>query len=199
MRLSNTRAAERVRREQRRRQRIDRLYDSLDNVVTLLGQEPDLQEAVMDWLDRAGEAPSASLSDHIQATLVEFETNYAMYRTDTDGTDNFPDECSSCEHYPHACPIFTKQVWETELDRMEADLVGAPESEVKRRYRRFAGRVGCHVIPDRISEWEDQHADLLSEGRDLRRKTQHKLRPKDETDHAAESAADAMADGGEQR
>jgi len=196
MRLSNSRAARRVRREQRRRQRIDRLYDSLDNVVTLLSREPELQEKVMDWLDQAGEAPSASLSDHIQATLVEFETNYAMYRTGTDGRDDFPDECADCEHCPHACPIFTKQVWQTELARLEEELVGAPEGEVKRRYRRFAGRVGCHVIPDRIDEWERQHADLLAEGRELRRRTQHKLRPKEDVDHAAEAAADAMADGG---
>lgn len=201
MNLNNSRPAKRVRRQRQRRQRIDRLYEHLADVVTLV-PDADLQDDVMDWLDEAGEAPSASLADHIQQTLVEFETRFAMYRTGSGGDEDFPDECAGCEHHPDACPIFTKRTWETELERLEEELVGAGESEVKQRYRRFAGRVGCHVIPERIDEWETNHRDVLEEGRDLRRETIHLIRPKDESERAADAAAeelDAAADGGGRR
>lgn len=192
MRLSRSKPAQRVRQAQRKRRRIDRLYDSLDDRVDLLTEEPDLQDAILDWQDDADEAPSASLLDHIEATLTTFETQYEMRRIDLDGTDEFPDDCEECEHYGVACPLFHNRAERIERDRLQEALVGASEEEVKQAYRQLAGRVGCQVIVVEIEDWVEKYSSLLDRGRDLRRQSNHVLRPQDDREAAAEVAADSL-------
>lgn len=183
-----------VKEAQRRRERIDRLYDMIDNAVTLIPDQ-ELQDRALDWLDRADQAPAASLLDHVEQTLTEFETQFAMYRTEMNGETDFPDECSGCEHHPHACPLFTKRVERIERERLQEELVGASEEEVKQRLRQLAGRVGCQVITTQIDEWSEEFGDLMEEGRDIRREVVHVLRPSDREGKVAEATA-SLDDGG---
>lgn len=192
MRLSQSSEARSVRQAQQQRRRIDRLYDSLDDRVDLLTQEPDLQDRILDWQDRADEAPSASLLDHVESKLTTFETQYEMRRVGLDGTDEFPDACEDCQHYGVACPLFTDRAELIERRRLQEELVGETEEAVKQEFRKLAGRVGCVVIVEVIDEWAETYSSLLQEGRDLRRESNHVLRPQDASEAAAEAAADSL-------
>jgi hypothetical protein len=183
-----------IEERQRRMQRVDRIYQTLDDRVMLV-EDPDLQDEILDWQDRADEMPAASLLDHVESVLSQMETTNEMYREGLDGEENFPDRCEGCEHYGVACPLFSFESEKLEREQLQDELVGASEDEVKARLRKLAGRVGCHVIVEEIEAWTEDHAELLQEGRDLRRKTVHILRPADADERGAERAAE-YRDGG---
>lgn len=200
MRLGSTQSNSQMHRARRNLRRIDRIYGALDDVVDLLGAvDPELQDAILDWMDRADQASSGNIHDHIESTLTEFETTYEMRRVAMDGTKEFPEDCSDCPHYGVACPLFHDRANRIERKRLQEDLVGATEEETKQAYRKLAGRVSCTVIVDEIEDWENEHSSLLEDGRDLRRRSHHVLRPQDDEEAATEAAADSLdvATGGE--
>lgn len=183
---------------QQKRNRIDRIYEHLDDVVALI-PDADLQDRVLDWMDRADEAPAGSLLTAVESKLAEFETEYEMYAVEMDGEANFPDECSDCEHYGIECPVLTRPREKTERKRLRDELEGASEDKTKRELRRFAGRNKCIVIINQIDDWEEDFEGLLEEGRNLRRETIHLLRPADEKDRADAELGEAAADATEGR
>lgn len=187
----------RVDTAQKRRQRIDRIYEHLDDVVDLIGHDPELQDEVLDWMDDADQVPASSVLSHVEQRLAEFETNHEMYAVDVDGESYFPDDCSDCEHYGVACPVLTKREEQIERERLRDRLADASEEEVKRELRRYGGRTGCTVIIELIDEWETDYESLLERGRDLRRRTLHLLRPADESERADTEVGEALADGGD--
>lgn len=178
---------------QRRSRRIDHIYQYLDDVVEYVS-DPELQEEILDWMEEADEVPASTLLDHVEGVLAEF-VQYPMYRKHGDGSDDFPDNCQGCEHYREACPLFTQRRKRKKRERLQDELVGATEDEVKQKLRQLAGRVDCHVITDEIETWETEFSKLLSRGQDLRRQTIHLLRPKDDVEAATGQLAEA-GDGG---
>lgn len=179
-----------VRRAKQRRRRVDRIYESLDDRVDLLMENPELQDEILDWQDEVDSLPATNLLDNIESVLTEMETNNEMRRVDLDGASDFPEQCRGCDHYGVACPLFHDRATKIERERLQDELVGATGQEVRQRYRKLAGRVGCHVIVELIEEWEAEFSGLLEQGRDLRRRSNHILRPQDDVEAAAEAAAD---------
>ncbi|ELZ05742.1 hypothetical protein [Natrialba aegyptia] len=190
------RPEKRVDEAQQRRKRIDRLYEHFDDVVGLI-TENDLQDAVLDWMDDADQVPATSILTHIETMLAEFETEHDMYAVDVNGADHFPDDCSDCEHYGVACPVITNRYEEIERERLQKRLRGAGEDEVKRELRRYAGRNGCEAMINEIDEWESDYRELLTEGRELRRKTFHYLRQADDREQADTAIGESVADATE--
>jgi len=187
------RTQDRVAEAKQRRRRIDRLYDHFDDVLPLI-TDPDLQDAILDWQDRADDAPGPSLLSHVQSRLAEFETEYEMYAKGVDGESNFPNACQDCEHYGVACPALTKRHEQTERERLEDDLQDASDDEVKRRLRRYGSRLGCVVIISLVDDWENEHEDLINDGQDFRRKTMHFLRPADDDSRADAEIGESVAE-----
>ncbi|QCC57201.1 hypothetical protein [Natrinema thermotolerans] len=181
-----------------RRKRIDRLYEHFEDVVGLIS-EADLQDDVLDWMDDADELPATSLLTQIETLLADFETENEMYATAVNGAEDFPDECSDCEHYGVACPVLTNRYEEIERKRLRDRLRDASEDETKRELRRYAGRNGCVAMLAEIEEWETDYSDLLERGRKLRRETFHYLRPAEEHTYAEETVGEATADATEGR
>lgn len=186
----------RVEEAQQRRRRIDRLYEHLDDVLSLI-PDPDLQDRVLDWLDEADQAPAASILTHVETRLAEFETEYEMYAVDENGSKYFPDDCSDCDHYGIACPVITNRYEEIERKRLRDRLRGASEDEIKRELRRYAGQNKCVVIIELIETWENEYEELLERGRNLRRETIHLLRPADDRERADTEIGEATADATE--
>jgi len=183
---------------QQRRKRIDRLYEHFEDVVGLIS-EGDLQDDVLDWMDDADELPATSLLTQIETLLADFETENEMYATDVNGAENFPDDCSDCEHYGIECPVLANRYERIEREQLHERLRDASEDETKRELRRYAGRNGCVAMLDEIEEWGADYRDLLERGRELRRETFHYLRPAEEYEYAEESVGEATADAAEGR
>ena len=188
----------RTKEAQQRRKRIDRLYEHFEDVVGLI-DDPELQDDVLDWMDDADELPATSLLTQIETMLADFETENEMYATDVNGTEDFPDDCSDCEHYGVACPVLTNRYERIERKRLREDLRDASEDETKRELRRYAGRNGCVAMLAEIEDWETDYRDLLERGRELRRETFHYLRPAEEHTYAEEAVGEATADATEGR
>lgn len=176
----------------RRIRKLDRIYEQLDDVVPLLVDYSDVQDLIHHWMYRVDQLPATSLLDAVQQTLTEYQTEYEMYRVGRDGRENFPDECADCTHYPDACPLLTYRHYQQELKKLTDELVGEPQEEVRHRLERLAGDVGCIVIPRVIGEWDDTASDLLAEGLQLRRLTNHLAYSEDPADRV-EQKLDEMA------
>lgn len=177
----------------RRTRHIDHIYRYLENVVEYVA-DAELQDEILDWMEEADDVPASTLLDHVEGVLAGF-VEYPMYRKNGDGSDDFPENCKGCDHYREACPLFTQRRKQYQRERLQDELVGASEDEVKQKLRQLAGRVGCHVITEEIETWGTEFSELLTEGQRLRRETLHLLRPKDDVDAATEQLAEA-GDGG---
>jgi len=177
----------------RRANRIDEIYGYLNDVVEYVDDHA-LQDDILDWMEAADDVPASSLLDHIEGVLADF-VEYQMYRRHGDGREDFPEACEGCRHYRTACPLFTQRRVKIERARLQDELVDAGEEEVKQKLRQLAGEVGCHVIKDEIARWDEEFADLLTEGQVLRRQTIHLLRPKSEADVVAEEVAETAGVG----
>lgn len=173
----------------RRSKRIDDIYSYLSDAVEFVA-DAELQDEILDWMEAADDSPAATLLDHVEGTLAEF-VKYRMYRKHGDGREDFPDACKGCRHYMVACPLFTKRHMKIERERLQDELVDASEDEVKQKLRTLAGKVGCHVITQAIEEWSTEFSELVDEGQQLRRRTMHLMRPKDEADVVAGELAEA--------
>lgn len=146
---------------------IDKKRDRLDE-LRLVIDDSDLRGRIGEYIEASYRLDNAdSAAEYIEHELDRMLAEYEMYDSPyvNRGEDAFPKKCEDCLHYPHACPILrdrTQKRWrERKLE--EADS-SKEELDV---YRKQARDVGCHVIPQLSSEWQDGYQQFLIIGERL--------------------------------
>lgn len=158
-------------------------------------EDAELRATVREWIDESYDKDAADSADEyvenqLDAMLSEHPMSHvASHR---DGKSCFPDACAGCDHYGSACPVLLDN---TEIDWRERLLDQAEtEHEAKRIYRRQAVDVGCHRIPQFISEWENGQGDFLKAGQKLLNQVQESVFDEDLPEPAEVPNAPALDD-----
>jgi hypothetical protein len=146
---------------------IDKKRDRLDE-LRLVIDDSDLRGRIGEYIEASYRLDNAdSAAEYIEHELDRMLAEYEMYDSPyvPRGEDAFPKKCEDCLHYPHACPILrdrTQKRWRER--KLEEASSSKEELDV---YRKQARDVGCHVIPELSSEWQDGYQQFLVIGERL--------------------------------
>jgi len=130
--------------------------------------DPDLREEIGEWIQDSHDKGDADTAEEfVERELNQLLAENEMYDAPSlsRGADGFPDRCADCRHYGAACPVLKDQRevrWrERKLDQAET------EREARQVYQQQAIDVECDVIPQLLSEWDNQHAEFIARGQEL--------------------------------
>lgn len=184
---------------QHRQGSIEWLSEELRDAVFYV-DDPDLKQRMVDWLKRASQIPEGDMMDLVENRLTRIRQvsdedddfdEFPMRRLEEDGDGDFPDSCKGCDHYGSRCPIFVDPVERRRRKKIQQSADGKSASEIRQDYRRYAEANGCHQIPAAITEWEDDHQELVKEGWELYESINADIGYTDEVDEAAKEIAEA--------
>lgn len=128
--------------------------------------DPELRAAISSFLEdtRGGDVltPHAYLKRWFTSLRQEYEMKF-MPSLHT-GAEAFPDECAGCEHYGNACPWFTRRIRRSRKRRL-----ASADSRQERRevWEDLAVETGCHRVPEKLQEWEEQQQPEVERGERL--------------------------------
>lgn len=184
---------------QHRQGSIEWLSEELRDAVFYV-DDPELKQQMINWLKRASQVPEGDMMDLVETRLTRIRQvtgeeddhdEYPMRRLEEDGEGDFPDSCKGCDHYGSRCPIFVDPVERRRRKQIQKGADGKTPSEIRQDYRRYAEANGCHQIPAAITEWEDDHQQLVKEGWELYESFDADIGYTDEVDEAAREIAEA--------
>jgi hypothetical protein len=160
--------------------------------------DPELREEVSTWISQSHERSDADTAqEYVERKLNELLAEYPMYHDPalTRGEDGFPDACADCRHYGSACPVLTDNV-ETEWRERALDQAET-EAEARRVYQQQALDVSCKQIPAFLSEWDNEHADLVHRGEELLDRVEAEIHgERDAAEPTADDLETVATDGG---
>ncbi|MFC7134335.1 MULTISPECIES: hypothetical protein [Salinibaculum] len=143
--------------------------------------DPDLREAIHDWLDESHERVDAdTIAEFMNGRLTQMLSDYEMfYSSEVDSPgEAFPDDCSDCRHYGSACPVLVGPVEPEFRERRLAEA--ETESQQRQVFQQQAIDTGCKRIPEFLEEWDEEHADFVRRGDDLLYRAQQDIQDPDD-------------------
>lgn len=129
-------------------------------------EDKDLKAEILDWIDDSAiRTDSVSGAEHVEGRLAELKSEYPMRHDSGDPEDDFASDCVGCPHYGVVCPVVADRTTrETRHRRLEQ---AETEQDRLRVYQDLATDTDCHIIPDAISDWEQNDREIIERGYEL--------------------------------
>lgn len=129
-------------------------------------QDPELRQRIKEWIDSSQELTAGTQNAYLQQQLSSLRSEHPMrwIPEKTSGNECFPSDCSSCEHYGNACPLFSREVKRSRRRRLQEAQTPTQSREV---WMDLHHQTGCGRIPEWLEEWREQHKPMIKEGHEL--------------------------------
>jgi len=130
--------------------------------------DPNLRKRIAGWIQESHDKGDADTAEEfVKRELNALLAEYEMYDAPSlsRGADGFPDRCSDCRHFGAACPVLKDRIEVKWRERMLDQA--STEREARQVYQQQAIDVECQVIPELLSEWDNQHSEFIARGQQL--------------------------------